>query len=533
MRQAGVCVRRVYLVVATAAVAVLLSLVGNLATNTVDLSHGQVVAAWIVVGVLAVVSIVLAVVQHRSETSAATQLSNQVEVGARDVSGQFVQVSGEVDRFEQHQHQHEHHYGSPPATTTNHPAIGVGVGVPGWKRQFQELYDQVSRRTQLGDAMTEVHRDGPGVVQRAESNGSPNEWLLCGLPGRPPTMVAESIWESLHFVGSRIPDGDALAALGFPIIEQTDGLPAQIITDEATDVALRGGRWGNGHLFRTYGSPSWSWEPVPGFNFDTSRVARNWTGGASLPSLRVRAIATLPWDGAIDRRISATRRREIAEALPISHLAGAVTMLSRRRGADLRAGRWSLGPNRNGPDTASYSSAIVAPDSGQQALSCEVMVALPNTVSSAVVTCAELRVDDFAAWAGALRAADKLAKSDLRLSLDEVVEFFVVAWTTATEVLPTLLSPEPYGELWIAPPTVELRLTTEHQPGVAGTTPQLPDFVDFTAFGDRIDDHLTEMAVTITAPPQMNPTARRDLTRRAVVRMGEEFGFLDAAVDRL
>jgi hypothetical protein len=419
------------------------------------------------------------------------------------------------------------------ATEPTRPSYEVGAGVPGWKHQFREVYDQVRQQTPLGNPLTEVYRDGPGVVQRIEPTGSSDGWLLCALPGRRPIVVAESVWEALHTAGSGVPDGDVLSALGFPIIDQPDAPSAQVINEEVAVVALSGGGWGNGRLLRVDGDQLWSWEPVPGFSLDMTRAARNWTGGATSPQLRVRAIATLPWAWAGGRQISTARRQKLADNLPISHLAGALTVLSQRRGADLRAARWNPGPNRNGLDAASYSTAIMAPDSARPALSGEVMIALPNSTSSAVVTCAELRVDDVAAWADALRTADGPADLDLRLPLEELIEFFSVAWTTTTEVLPTLIDPDPYGGLWAAPPTVELRLSTEHQQGSAEPLPQLSELVDFTSFGARADDRLTEMAVTITAPPRLVPAARRDLTCRALVHMGQAFGFLDAALDRL
>lgn len=408
----------------------------------------------------------------------------------------------------------------------------VGAGVSGWKHEFREVYDQVRQQIPLGNPLTEVYRVGPGVVQRIGSNGSSDGWLLCALPDRQPIVVVESVWEALHAAGRGVPD-DLLGALGFPIIDQTDALSAQVINKDATVVALSGGHWGDGRLVRVDGGQSWLWEPVPSFGFEMTRAALNWTGGATSPQLRVRAIATLPWAGTGGRQISTLRRREFADNLPISHLAGALTMLSQRRGADLGAARWVPGPHRNGLAAASYSTAIMGPDGHRLALSGEVMIALPNSISSAVVTCAELRVDDVAAWADALCAAGGPAELDVRLSVYELAEFFTVAWTTATEVLPTLIDPDPYSGYWFASPTVELRFSTEHQHGTPGPPLRLSELVDFIAFGDGSDDQLTEMAVTITAPPRLVPAARRDLTRRAVVHMGQAFGFLDAAVDRL
>lgn len=48
--------------------------------------------------------------------------------------------------------------------------------------------------------------------------------------------------------------------------------------------------------------------------------------------------------------------------------------------------------------------------------------------------------------------------------------------------------------------------------------------VDFAAFGERADDQLTSMAVTVTAPPQLPRELRRTLTRQALVYMGKASG---------
>lgn len=103
---------------------------------------------------------------------------------------------------------------------------------------------------------------------------------------------------------------------------------------------------------------------------------------------------------------------------------------------------------------------ITAPD-GRDALLAEVMIALPSTMNFAEVTCAELRIADLTAWAEALAAAGAPPRQDLRLSLEEVAEFFTIAWQTATEKLPTLVTDDSSAMLWADPPTVELRLSAE------------------------------------------------------------------------
>jgi hypothetical protein len=282
--------------------------------------------------------------------------------------------------------------------------VVVGAGEPGWKRQFRDAYDRACQLIRLGRPVTEVYRAGPGVVQCFEPNGSANGWVLCALPDCLPVLVTEVVWEALHAAGSGEPGGDALDALGLPFVDANDVRPARLIDEQVAVVDLRGGRWGDGRLVRGDVGHTWSWEPQPSFSPDVTRSAANWTAGGTPPQLRVRAIATLPWTRNGNHAISAAGRREFSENLSGSDLAGAVTTLSLRRGAKLRAADWSPGPNRNALDAASFSTTIKAPDR-RSALSGEVMIALPNSMCSAVVACAELRVDDLAAWADALQPA--------------------------------------------------------------------------------------------------------------------------------
>lgn len=144
-------------------------------------------------------------------------------------------------------------------------------------------------------------------------------------------------------------------------------------------VHLRGGRWGPGRLIRPKGN-GWVWGADSKQRFQVTRNALNWTGGPNPPQLRARVIATFPWAWPEQCVISDEKRRNLAERLPVSDLAGAVTMLSRQRGAELRLGQWSDGPNRNGPHSVSQSASIASAD-GRTALSCEVMLARPQVMS--------------------------------------------------------------------------------------------------------------------------------------------------------
>jgi hypothetical protein len=210
-------------------------------------------------------------------------------------------------------------------------------------------------------------------------------------------------------------------------------------------------------------------------------------------------------------------------------LAGAVMTLSRSRGADLRAANWTRRPNRNALDALSYSIRITAPD-GRTALSAEVMMALPGTMNSSLITCAEARITDLTAWAEALAASGAPPFRDLRLLWEEVAEFLTIVWQTATETLAAAVTGNTAAMLWADPPTVELRLTAERRFDNT-PLPVLDEYIDMSPLGRSDRGTLREMAVTITAPPRPGPPGRRSLTRTALVYMTQQSGFLDASTD--
>ncbi len=156
------------------------------------------------------------------------------------------------------------------------------------------------------------------------------------------------------------------------------------------------------------------------------------------------------------------------------------------------------------------------------------MLAMPGAMDSSVVACAEVRVENLAAWSDAVLAAGGTPSDDMRLTLEEVVEFFNVAGFTANELLPSLIADDPTSFEWFAPPTTDLRMSAEHRHNdTADPKPVLADFVDMDAFGFTDRAKPDEMSVTIVAPPRLSTACRAELTRKAVVFMGMSFGYLD------
>ncbi|MEU0221016.1 hypothetical protein ABZ281_40950, partial [Streptomyces sp. NPDC006265] len=282
-----------------------------------------------------------------------------------------------------------------------------------------------------------------------------------------------------------------------------------------------GGSWGAGRLTCS-GRGVWRWQPLPRFSLHQGRSAEIGTSGQK-PALRLRAVVNLPWAEAGRLEISKPRRTLLEQQLPHSAVAGAVTMLSMRRGADLPAARWGRGPFGNSARSVGYSCTI-AGSHGGPALKASVMLALPTTMESTVVACADVLIEDAETWAAALGPG-----WDTQLGFDEAQAVLLAAWETAAELLPDVVG-DVAGLSWAAPPTTELRMTCE-QPADNGVLPVLDTLVDLAPLGSNDGGPRSRMAVTIIAAPAMGRAERQILLREALVLMAREFGYVDAEVD--
>ncbi|MER6434318.1 hypothetical protein ABT272_42685 [Streptomyces sp900105245] len=148
------------------------------------------------------------------------------------------------------------------------------------------------------------------------------------------------------------------------------------------------------------------------------------------------------------------------------------------------------------------------------------MITLPGAMDSAVVSCAEVLIEDAEAWAQALDALGA------RLDFEEVHEVLLQAWQTAAELLPDVLG-EPSDQRWAAAPTIELRLSCE-RPDHTAVIPALADFLDLTPLGPSCRAPRSNMTVTITADPGTARTRRQDVLRRALVHIAHAFGHIHA-----
>ncbi|WP_327749757.1 alpha/beta fold hydrolase [Streptomyces europaeiscabiei] len=416
--------------------------------------------------------------------------------------------------------------GATPTTADAPPAVPaaadrqprVGQGLPMYERELRAAYDQL-RSAGIGAPVSDAYLSGATVVQHfAASEERGSGWVLSLRNGRA-VAVSEPLWNALVRAGRPAADGEPLNAVGYPT---APGSEPAVLGPDVQRVALEGGNWGKGWLIR--GDHDWRWEPQVDLGFNQTRSATNWTAAQPAPQLRLRAVITLPWDTAEELEVTPERRRDLKAKLPISQLAGAVTTLSLRRGADLRAANWEPGPNRNAIDSVSYSATIVAPD-GRPALTGAVMASLPGTLQPSTVTCAEVALQDTAAWTAALPP-----DASTKLTLEEMASVLLAAWETAADVLPAAAC-DVTAMRWAGPPTVELRVSAEgphDQPRA-----NLDTMINLSEAGTTDRSSLPEMAVTITVSPMLADTERRQVLRRALVRMLQGFGYVEADEDLL
>ncbi|MER6195956.1 RNA-binding domain-containing protein [Streptomyces sp. NPDC001586] len=400
--------------------------------------------------------------------------------------------------------------------------LRVGQGLPGREREMRAAYEQLAEAG-LGQPAGEAWAQGAAALQdlHHEQDGEP-DWVLCLMAGRPSVAIAAPVWQAIVEAGRHAPGQDPLAAIGLPRPPEDTDTP-WVIAAGSRSVDVDGGSWGAGRLTCS-GRGVWRWQPLPRFSINQGRSAEKWTAGQT-PALRLRAVVNLPWAEASTLEINKSRRTQLEQQLPHSAVAGAVTILSRRRGAELPAARWERGPFGNSGRSASYTCTIAGPD-GTPAVTASVMLALPTTMESTVVACADVLIENPEAWAVALRPG-----WDTQLGLDEVQAVLLGAWETAAELLPDVVG-DPASLKWAAPPTTELRITSE-QPAENGVLPVLDTLVDLGPLGPNDNGPRPKLAVTITAAPAMDRAERQHLLREALVHMAHAFGYVDAETDVL
>ncbi|MFI5966412.1 helix-turn-helix domain-containing protein [Streptomyces asoensis] len=238
------------------------------------------------------------------------------------------------------------------AVAQRQPEAGpqIGQGLPSRQQEIREAYEQL-RTTGLGRPIGEAYARGPAAVQEFTGGEGQPGWVLCVVGGRAPVAVSQPVWQAIRATGQDSAGGHPLAVIGYPVpgADQAGRNDPWAVAPDARSVDLDGGSWGAGQLVRS-GRDVWRWEPAERLGFVMSRYSRNWTAQQPAPQLRLRALVTWPWAATAGLQISPRKRQDLERALPYSPLAGAVTILSRRRGGRtprrvLGQGAWTQHPH--------------------------------------------------------------------------------------------------------------------------------------------------------------------------------------------
>lgn len=410
--------------------------------------------------------------------------------------------------------------------------IGIGEGLAGWRGPFQRAWNELWGRLVSGpegtprlisilDPSSQVYSVGPGVVQHFDSLYSEFGWVMCARPGQRVVVVSGEIWHELHAVGAAALTEHPLDALGFPVPSATATV---CIDDSALEVDLAGGVWGPGRLLRESAEAPWRWEPKPAFDIDRTRDADVWTRDVGM-RLRLRLVATLPWQVPGDLEITPRRRAAVEGQLAQCELVRYVENLSRRRGAELPTSAWTAVPHSNTSDRLGYECTVCAPD-GRTIVTVEALLHLPSANSSSVVTCVQVSVHDLGIWREALETG---LGAEVRLSTAEIAEFYAIAATTATTLLPSALGDQ-LRALYFSPPKIQLILATDKEDHTK-PAPLLEQYIALESLGQNGRGPTDRLEVAITAAPLSDPASSAQLTRDALVFAARKFGFSAATAE--
>lgn len=418
------------------------------------------------------------------------------------------------------------------------PVIAVGQGVPGYKAAFEDAYRRIGGKTVLGSPIDEVTDYGPGAAQYFKGGRRGEPAVLCAMPGRSAIAVATPIWEALAQMGAAPGRGGGLAAIGFPIFTTPDDQGGQIalVPASSTEVSVDGGSWGAGRLTRPDRHALWSWEPVERTDFNIWHSNR-WT--AQEPTdLQIRVTASLPWMTAQPLKISIPGRQRLVEALRRSELSRWVEALLRRKGVQppTTEWEWATGQGTWQSDRSAHCRMTVPGPGSDPILIAEVMTQLPDDRHlTAVLGVAELRMN-FQPWAAELAAAGtSSAKPEaLRLTVDELADFYTVAWPTATLLAPLPAVESPATMSPAGPPRVEFEFKVSPYHGSTSSSLQLSEVIDLSAFGPPTSDsYRNQGGFGITAPLKISHAQRRALIDEQLVGLAQSWGFIYASPEAL
>jgi Putative DNA-binding domain len=419
---------------------------------------------------------------------------------------------------------------SEPVPSATEPSVAVGYGEPGYRASFVGVYEALGGESVLGRPIDEVTEYGPGVAQHFEG-GSSGPTVLCALHGGQAVAVDLEVWEAIAELGRGAIEGSAFAALGFPVPYESR---PSVLTGELPAIRLEGGSWGPGVLIHSDIHALWRWEPRPSTDFNLY-YASYWSTSA-VTDLRLRVVGSLPWRLGQQLSVNTEGRARLLDALSMSELTGFLLALSLARGASLEMTPWEL---PTGDDTwqtnrsVQCRSSLFAQD-GTSALMADVRLQVPDGRQATVLTFVDLHIN-FSTWAAALSAGSADAESrDLRVTIPELISFYVAAWPIATMTAPLGAVTDSLAMVPAGSPRVEFEF--ELNPSRAPTSGfrRLDDAIDLSLLGPPTSNvYRSQGGFGIVAPLDVQRVQRQRLVEEQIVELAQAWGFIYADVEAI
>lgn len=211
-----------------------------------------------------------------------------------------------------------------------------------------------------------------------------------------------------------------------------------------------------------------------------------------------------------------------------------LTVLCLRRGGSVAVPpwQWPTGEDSYQSDRAGHYRTTLASEQGEPALTAEVMIQLADGLRApSMTTCVEVRMN-LGPWRDLLDAsADSTSDQarDLRLTVEDLIEFFLVAWPTATLAAPRAALSTAVLETELAgAPRVEFRFDINPSGRTRNERWRTEDVLDLSAFGAPTRQISTQGGFGVTAPLNLPRDVHRSLVVQGLTDLGQAWGFIDA-----
>ncbi|MEV6445104.1 hypothetical protein [Amycolatopsis sp. NPDC051716] len=400
-------------------------------------------------------------------------------------------------------------------------------GQPGHEATFQTAYDVAGGAGRFGEAMGEVQEAGPGWVQHFPGGPYGEPAVLVELPGKPASVLARTVWDDLQAIGGGLPNSGTIG-IGFPAVNRAD--PDPFIGSDRQEIELEGGQWGRrgrGRLIRRPGKTP-VWQPEIVLDSEASRDKDSWTSLSDKRDLRLRLAGRIPL-AVEDWGITDRGRAKMLTALQKTGLGEVCRHLADRYGLDAAGMEWQEIDEPDGHNNSRFSAYHLTATGaeGRPAVSICLYMVLPDGYTKELRTVVDLRID-FTALAPAMASnAPLLIPVTLRVSMAELIEFFIQAWRVATMVVPLAALDDPISAQPAGAPRVELYIQSE-RPEYAGTdrTVRPLDMVDLSSLGVPRSSQSRDLSVAATAPLGLSGEDVDRWVRQALDRMAADFGLV-------